>query len=315
MASLQQRNGWFHLHFRYQRRQYCHALKTKDRREAEAYRGSADRTLIRLRNREIPAPSPEADVPRFLINGGRVAEKSAVTAVPPPTALNLKELRDSYLKTHGNGALEPKTLEMAKVHFNHLIRHFGESQSVVALTSSLLQGFVDARCRQKISTDRCVSAVTVRKDLSTLRSAWNWCVRCGTLTGAYPGRSLIYPKTDEKPGFQTWGEIERKIERGGLTPAEIAELWSCLFLTQPELKEFLAYAKANAQAPHLFPMLAFAGHSGARRSELIRMRIDDIDFEAGMAVIRESKKSRGQRTTRRVPISGFLKRGACLASA
>ena len=37
------------------------------------------------------------------------------------------------------------------------------------------------------------------------------------------------------------------------------------------------------------------------------MRVDDVDFEAGSAVIRERKKSRGHRTTRRVPISGFLK--------
>jgi len=37
------------------------------------------------------------------------------------------------------------------------------------------------------------------------------------------------------------------------------------------------------------------------------MRVDDVDFEAGSAVIRERKKSRGHRTTCRVPISGFLK--------
>ena len=53
--------------------------------------------------------------------------------------------------------------------------------------------------------------------------------------------------------------------------------------------------------------LAFAAHTGARRSELMRMRIDDVDLDAGTAIIREKKKNRGKRTTRRVPVSGFLK--------
>ena len=56
MANVHARKGWFHLLFRFKGRQYSHALKTKDRREAEAFRGSVDRMLIRLRNREIAAP-------------------------------------------------------------------------------------------------------------------------------------------------------------------------------------------------------------------------------------------------------------------
>lgn len=56
MASVHARAGWFHLLFRYQGRQYSHALKTKDRREAEAHRGTVDRLLIRLRKGEVPPP-------------------------------------------------------------------------------------------------------------------------------------------------------------------------------------------------------------------------------------------------------------------
>jgi len=54
-------------------------------------------------------------------------------------------------------------------------------------------------------------------------------------------------------------------------------------------------------------MLVFAAHTGARRAELMRMEIDDVDFQADSAIIRERKKNKGQRTTRRVPISAFLK--------
>lgn len=303
MASLQVRNGWFHLHFRYEGKQYSHALRTKDRREAEALRGSVDRVLLRLQNHELDAPPATVDLPAFLLSGGKLAED----AKPKAVALTLVELRDRFIQTHGNGALEPKTLIMCRIHFRHLARHFGEDTKVASLTTEKLQEYVVQRGEGKGKGSRKISPVTIQKDIASLRAAWNWAVRCGLLAGTFPGRYLTYPKTDEKPGFQTWAEIERKIARGRLSKTEIRDLWASLFLTRTELEEFLAYAKAKAREAHLFPMLAFAAHSGARRSELIRMRIDDVDLEAGTAVIRECKKSRGRRTMRRVPISGFLK--------
>lgn len=303
MASLHKRNGWYQLHFRYQGKQYSHALKTKDRREAEAHRGTADRILIRIRNNELAPPPHDADLPAFLLSAGKIVEDAA----PVVKTLTLNDLRDRYIQTHGNGALEPKTLVMTKIHFRHLTRHFGEQFSVLKLTPELLQTYVVKRCEGKGKKKRPISPVTIQKDIASLRAAWNWAVRCGMLTGNFPGRYLTYPKTDEKPGFQTMGEIERKIARGGLTEAETSDLWAGLFLTQTELAEFLEFAKAKSKEAQLFPMLAFAAHTGARRSEIIRIRIDDIDLEAGSSIIRERKKSRGHRTTRRVPISGFLK--------
>lgn len=47
---------------------------------------------------------------------------------------------------------------------------------------------------------------------------------------------------------------------------------------------------------------------GARRSVLLQLRIDDVDFETNQALIRECKKARRLRTTRRVPLSGYLQR-------
>jgi integrase len=259
--------------------------------------------LIRIRNREIPPPPPDADLPTFLLSAGKAGTESA----PIPKLLTLGELRDRYLSTHGNGALEPKTIVMAKIHFRHLTRHFGERFSVVTLTPDLLQNYLAERGESKGKKQRHISPVTIQKDIASLRAAWNWAVRCGSLTGSFPGRYPTYPKTDEQPGFQTMAEIERKIGRGGLSAAEIDDLWAGLFLTQAELSEFLEFTRTNAKEAHLFPMLAFAAHTGARRSELMRMRVEDVDLETGSAIVRERKKKRGLRTTRRVPISGFLK--------
>ena len=54
-------------------------------------------------------------------------------------------------------------------------------------------------------------------------------------------------------------------------------------------------------------MIAFAAHTGARRSELLRARIDDIDLERGIARIHEKKRSHGKMSQRRVPLSPPLK--------
>ena len=303
MASLQQRSGWFHLHFRYQGQQYSHALKTKDRREAEAHRGTVDRLLIRIRNKEMPPPPADADIPTFLLSAGKVVDDPAPILKP----IILGDLRDRYLRTHANGSLEPKTIVMAEIHLRNLIRHFGERLPALKLTADLLQDYLLARGKAKGKKDAPIRATTIQKDIATLRAAWNLAVRTGSLVGTFPGRFLVYPKTDESPGFQTREEIERKIARGGLTPAKIDDLWAGLFLTRPELVEFLEFARTTSKDKHLYPMLVFAAHTGARRSELMRMEIDDVDFQADSATIRERKKNKGQRTTRRVPISAFLK--------
>ena len=45
---------------------------------------------------------------------------------------------------------------------------------------------------------------------------------------------------------------------------------------------------------------------GRRRSELLRILISDIDLEGGTILIREKKRCRKQRTTRRAPLTPKL---------
>lgn len=55
-------------------------------------------------------------------------------------------------------------------------------------------------------------------------------------------------------------------------------------------------------------MFFFAAHTGARRSEMLRSEIDDIDFYTKSVTIREKKRVRGTVTTRTVPLSPELER-------
>ena len=58
--------------------------------------------------------------------------------------------------------------------------------------------------------------------------------------------------------------------------------------------------------PWIYPLVATAAHTGARKGELLRMRVTDVDFAAGVVVIREKKRVHDRRTTRRVPLSTAL---------
>jgi integrase len=137
--------------------------------------------------------------------------------------------------------------------------------------------------------------------MATLRACWNWGVHGGKLQGQFPSRGLKYPKGDQKPPFQTWEEIERRISLGGLTEREEEELWDSLFLALPEAEELLAFVKENAAHPWIYPAVCFAAHTGARRSEVLRVKTFEVDFAGETVIIHEKKRSKEERTTRRVP--------------
>lgn len=58
--------------------------------------------------------------------------------------------------------------------------------------------------------------------------------------------------------------------------------------------------------PWVYPMVAFAAYTGARRSELLRVVASDVDLTMGVVTIREKKRVRGKRSTRTVPITPVL---------
>jgi integrase len=64
--------------------------------------------------------------------------------------------------------------------------------------------------------------------------------------------------------------------------------------------------KENATQPWLYPLLCLAAHIGARRSEILRVLVPDVDFRGETTLLREKKRSHQKATTRRVPMTGFL---------
>jgi integrase len=96
-----------------------------------------------------------------------------------------------------------------------------------------------------------------------------------------------------------WEEIEAEVKKGGLTDAQQADLWDCLFLREKEVLDFLAFVEKNGKAPWLHPALAIAAFTGARRSEILRSEIKDFDFNRDVLTLREKKRDHTKRATYR----------------
>lgn len=296
MAFFQCRHGNFRILFRYQGKQHNFTIGEVSKIEAEAKAAQVGYLLLRLKQRLATIPAG-MDIVQYVQFDGKQES-------PVPAKLTLAQLRDKYVATN-RISLEVNTLATAEMHFRHLTGHFGDAFPIPELTLADLQGYVNKRTMAEWN-GRKLSAETIRKEVKTLRTAWNWGARMKLVTGPYPNAGLRYPRTMEKPPFQTLAEIERQIKSGGLTPSEIHDLYDCAYLQLHETIELLAYVKQHAAHGFIYPMACTAAHTGARRSELMRMKLADVDLEGQRLIVREKKRVKGQATTRRVPLSAFL---------
>ena len=302
MAWLERKdNGPFHLGFRFAGERYKPSLETTDKEEAEARRQRLEENIRLVKNGRLLLPD-DADVCEFLLSDGKLNGKPR----PKAKLRTLRQFKDAFLQSIPEGSLEENTLAGMEIHFTHLFRVLGKSRPLHTLTLEDLQDYVDARSKDDGLRGKKLSPATIKKELTTLRTLWNWAKNADYFHRAFPSRGLRYPKTAEKPPFQTWAEIARKIKAYKLSPEKQADLWECLFLTTKETDELLADAKAVALQPCIYPMFVFAAHTGARRSEILRSEVDDIDLFGRTVTIREKKRVRGHYTTRTVPISLVL---------
>jgi integrase len=304
MASLQQRNGSFRFIFRHRGKQHFVTIGKVSREEAEAKAGQVQYLLLRLKQRLIHLPAG-VDIVDFVSNDGKPTNPSAGN-MTVAKALTLAAFRDRYIQTHQE-SLEERTLDTAQLHFKHLVRILGDDFPISKLTLADLQQYVDRRSKERNSAGKRLSPTTTRKDIVTLRTAWNWGAKMGLVAGQYPNDGLRYPKLDEKPPFQTRDRIERKIVAGGLTREQVKELWHSLYLQAHEIADLLTVVKERGAYPWIYPLACMAAHTGARRGELLKMEVTDVDFGEEAVTIREKKRVKGKRSTRRAPLTPLLK--------
>lgn len=299
-AWLIEERGIFKFGFRFGGKLFKKSLKTKNKAKAEDKLGVVNRNLEYLEEGVLTLPE-DADLPTFLMTGGKRKEAKITLT----DKLTLKKLFDLYEAALPEGAKEKNTVGTEKVHKKHFLRTLGENCRL-PLSLDELQTHVNKRLKEPGRKGNRVGPGTIRKELGTLHVIWEWGKRSGLLKTEFPDAGLLFPKSQDKPPFHTRKQIEQKLARGGLSKAEVGELWASLYLELSEIEEILDHVKRNAREPWVYPMMAFVARTGARRSEAIRSHIDDFDFESRMVRIREKKRERGKITYRHVPMSPAL---------
>jgi integrase len=299
MAALQERNGRFRLIFWYYGKQHTFTIGQVSEEEANDTAATVGNLLRGVEDGRIRVPAT-LDIVSFirqrLATLGRESDVTPEPAPRPRDETTLGTLRDRYITTHSNGTIEENSLATVRLHFSNFCRAVGEGLPLAELSPEHLQDYISRRAKSEISP------VTIRKELATVRAAWNWGAPMKLTSGPFPMKGLRYPKGQEKPPFMTWAEIERGIAGGG----DPEELWECLYLELPEIGKLLAHVQGAARQPWVYPMFSFAAHTGARRSEMLRALVTDVDFVGNTVLIREKKRTRGKRTSRRVPLTPTL---------
>lgn len=309
MATIHphKRTGVFRISFYLHGRRYHKSLRTIDEKQAEARKTVIEELLALITSGVIDTPEDE-DLWTFLFTGGKVKRKPEPRKPKLPSqAVTLKTLFDRYQSDMPPGTLEASTLATIGYHRKHLLAFFGNDAEVASINLSAVQQYVNKRAKDK-RRGKPIVPLTIKKEVATLRSVWNWGKSHGLVVGDLPIKDIRYEKEEPRLPFMTWGEIENKIARGGLTPEQIDDMWDALFLTRGQIAECLDYAKSKAIQPWIYPMLVCAAHTGARRSELIRSEIDDFDFARGETTIRQKKGTRNVKfVLRQVPMTPLVR--------
>jgi integrase len=306
MASLEKRGRSFRIVFRYQGIKYTKSLSTRSEKAADAAFARLEDNLHRLELGTLEPPDGQ-ELAGFLLGDGRAKSLAPTDASLPtePETLTLAALFATFWAMLPDGSLEQTTVTGMEIHQRQLEKHFHRDFLIGSLTLTQLQEYVERRSQDKGLHGRKVAATTIKKAIVTLRTVWNWGRQHGLIGKEFPSRGIKYPKGTQKQPFMTLAEVERRVRKA--TPAVAAELWECVFLSLAEIDELLRTVNKRAVHPSVYPMFVFAAHTGARRSEVIRSTLDDLDFEHGLVTVQERKKSHERWTTRRVPMTPLLR--------
>jgi integrase len=302
MATLQRIDETYYLAFRYPPnrtgKQFKRSLETSEQSEAKEAKALVERTMRYLKDGVLTLADDctDDDVWQFLRSGGRL------TSLPTTRKrIKLKELSAEYFSEMPE--ITHRSTE--RIHHNHLLRIVG-NEWFDGIEASSLRSYIRKRSKDDGIRGKKVSGDTIRKELASFRLLWNFAKSLGYVSGDCPLADVKQPKKAKKPPFMTWQQIETKIARGGLSDTEKTELWDCLFLDEQQIVQFLRHVDASTKGKGyrwLYPALYFCACTGARRSEMMRAQVDDIDFSNKRVMLREKKADKDHEFTfREVPL-------------
>lgn len=251
MATLEQRNGWFRIVYRYQGKKRSGSLNTQDQKKADFQLAKLELLLRRIKLGEASIPDESDPLDHLLKKTARKEQKENMRgkAAKPPKKKKLKlTIRDAWQRFKEAlpfDSLEESTLKGMSTHVDHLVRLIGKTKALDECAKPVIQKYIDSRSKEPGRRGHNVSVQTIKKELRTLSTIWNWAIDEQLLKSPFLGRKLRYPKYTDKPPFQTISQIRGKIKRFSLTENQQAELWESVFLSVTEVNQVLDYVKNN----------------------------------------------------------------------
>ena len=197
MASLQKKGDAWYCQFKYGGKRHTITIGEVSDTEARQWKSRTEAVLMRLSQNLLQIPRG-VSIADFILHDGKPPVDPELAQHRETT---LHQLREAYLTTFSNGAIESNTLYTAGIHLDHIEETLDKKFILSGLTLGKLQAHVNRRAKD-------VSPVTIKKELDTFRSAWNWGFRMKWVDMPFPSKGLVYPKTDEKLPFMTWEEID-----------------------------------------------------------------------------------------------------------
>jgi len=201
MAWLEQKNsGTYHIVFRLGKQKLRRSLKTKNRKEATSRRSRIEENLRLVDSGRLAVPD-DADIVTFLLSDGKLNQRISV-----PRRIKLGQLYQRYVESLPPDSMEANTLSTASTHMTHVADMLGRQLELRSVTQEHLQNYINHRALQPGRFGKTLSTTTIKKELATLRSIWNWAIAHEYVTKPISLRSLKFPKLDEKPPYRTWDE-------------------------------------------------------------------------------------------------------------
>ncbi len=310
-----EKSGGYYFGFRLAsqgNRKYKRACKLKDIRtdaQADAWCDHIEDSLRKIEAGIVEVPD-SCDFAVFVINGGR--EVVRVEPPPRPKACTLGGLFNAYQSARSSDVDRRSTHQTEVIHMAHLAEPglLGGSRKVDSIVFRDIQGYVDNRARQEGRRGQRIQRVTIEKELATLGQVWRWGLLNGLVRAAVPWRlrDLRMPLGQEKEMYRTYDTIRTKLDRGGVDASLEEALWISLYLTEQEVVDVLREVAGRATEPFILPMFTMVAYTGARRSEIVRVLIDDFDFAAGTVNIRGTKgRGRNRAVSRQVQLHPRLR--------
>lgn len=302
MAFLEKdpNSGIYYCGFMLGGRKFKRSLQTTSASEAETVRSRVSETIRLLKTGRITMPS-DADAVTFVLSDGKLKQP-----IVTPKVLTVGELMRKYID-EAPETKEATTTYNDKLRAKRFMLTVGKSVPMSLVTTETLQQYVNTRAKQKTKHGKITSQVTIKNEIQSILGIVNrWALPLGLVQRRLSAAGLVYPKTRAQLPFQTFAEIEAQIARG-VSPEEEKELWRSLYLTSADMTEMLEQTK-KAGPPWLHVLVAIACHTGARRGEIMRAELSDLDFVSDVIRIREKKRDNTREwTMRTVPLSRYLR--------